>query len=57
MRRKPAIQAEYALNVGNLHDTGRPTKSTPPAAKADDLPVMPELSTVASSAFAAIRCN
>lgn len=39
MRRKPAIQAEYVLNVRNLHDTGRPTKSTPSPAKAEDATV------------------
>jgi len=40
----------YSLNVGNLHNTGHLAEATPPAAMADDLPVMPRLSTVSSSA-------
>ena len=42
---KSAIQAAYSLNVGNLRDTGHSAEATPPAAKADDLPVMLGLST------------
>ena len=45
--------ASYTLNVGNLRDTGHLSEVTPPTAMADDLPVMPGLSTVASSAEAA----
>jgi hypothetical protein len=40
-----AILAAYSLNVGNLRDTGHSAEATPPAAMADDLPVISELST------------
>jgi hypothetical protein len=37
--------ATKSLNVGNLRDTGHSDGATPPAAMADDLPVMSGLST------------
>ncbi len=37
---KAAVQAEYRINGSNQRDTGHWIWSAPPAAMADDLPVM-----------------